>query len=153
MNIIDARKTGRQKALKTSLIVTVIAIISFMFLAPQQLSGSRASSVMTGLTNPWTIILFILFFCLTGFFGGRAGEDILLKDQNFFWVAVKYSVLIFLILSVYNIVVTCLVEKVLTTDQMIQLILSTVRFLLLLLIIWLSAGNQIRLYKEGNARL
>ena len=148
MNIPEARKTGRQKAVKTSLTVTVIAIISFMFLAPQKTSG--VSSVLENLSNPRTILLFVLFFVLTRFFGGKAGEDILVKDQNFVWVSVKYSVLIFLLLSAENIGITCLVQKVLTTDQMIQLVLSSLRFLILIMIIWLSACNQIRLNKANT---
>ena len=150
MNITEARKAGRQKALKTSLIVTVIAIITFMFLAPQGTSGKGVSSVFENLTNPWTILLFVFFFFLTSFFGGKAGEDILLKEQSAVWVALKYGLLIFLILSAYNIGITCLVQKVLTADQMLQLLLSSSRILFLILIIWLSAGNQIRIHKEGK---
>ena len=150
MNITEARKTGRQKALKTSLIVTVIAILSFMFLAPQKTSGSGVPSVSENLSNPWTILLFVLFFVLTRFFGSKAGEDILLQEQHFLWVSMKYSLLIFLILSAYNIGITCLVQKVLTTDQMIQLVLSSSRFLILIMIIWISACNQIRLNKANT---
>jgi len=150
MSITEARKIGRQKALKTSLVVSIIAILSFMFLAPGAASTNGVVSVMDGLTNPWTILLFILFFFLTSFFGGKAGEDILFKEQNFFWVSLKYSILIFLILSAYNIAITCLVQKALSTGQMIQLVFRSSRFLILLLIIWLSATNQIRLYKDNT---
>jgi hypothetical protein len=143
MELCNARNFGQRQLTKTTSIIIGVCLIVFILFGLQGDYENGILYVFEAITNIWTILFFGLFFLTSFFWGGKAGEKIILLKKNYVGIAVKYACFTYLTLIIYNITITCLTQKILTIQQMTILIISNLWIVIPILTIWLWSTNKI----------
>jgi len=97
----EAQAMGRQKTIKATIVIVVIGLLIIMFLETRGDFANGILFFLQAVTNLYAIAIYIILFGTTFLFGGLAGKEIILGKKNYITVAIKYSVLIILVLSIY----------------------------------------------------
>ncbi|MGZ4008183.1 MAG: hypothetical protein ACXVJV_13520, partial [Mucilaginibacter sp.] len=110
------------------------------------------------LANVHVLAIMIILFGLTFVFGGRAGKEVILDKKNFFWITIKYGLIITLAIIIYAAVVGMVKDtshsdltSKLNTYLLAPLVKPGLFIVMPILIVWLWATNKMRL--KGNPEL
>ena len=105
MTILEAKKFARNKTLKGTAVLLTILILLFLL---EETRGDFANGIlffMDAIVNIHTLILLTIFFGLTYFLAGKAGEEVIIKRQNILLVTLRYVVIISIAISTYTIII------------------------------------------------
>jgi hypothetical protein len=149
MTILEAKKFARNKTLKGTAVLLTILILLFLL---EETRGDFANGIlffMDAIVNIHTLILLTIFFGLTYFLAGKAGEEVIIKRQNILLVTLRYVVIISIAISTYTIIIGVL-KKNFYPETSFMKIMSRY-FLVLFLktaiclsLVWLWATNKMK---------
>lgn len=154
MTIKQAQKFGKEKALKATGLLVLVALILLMY---NETKGDFANGIIffiARISNVYFIAIMLLLFGLTFMFGEMAGKGIIINKKNFVFVSLKYPFIITLSVYITSAVISLFMTANFTTYTFAELIVtyfldplskSGLLLFIALVIIWLIAANQMRL--------
>ena len=105
MTELEIKKFARNKTIKATAILVTILIVLLLF---GETRGDFANGIlffMGAIANIHTLIILTILFCLTYFFAGLAGPEIIIKRKNILLTSLKYVILISLTISIYAMII------------------------------------------------
>jgi hypothetical protein len=154
----EAQTIGRKKTIKATIIIVAIALLIIMFLETRGDFANGILFFLQAVTNLHAIAIYIILFGTTFLFGGLAGREIILGKKNYITVAIKYSVLIILMLSIYITIMGKVTGKDMAKDlheplltYFLIILSNTGIYIIPLFGCWIWATNQMRLIATKNA--
>ncbi len=145
----EAQKLGRTKTLKATAIVWSVLIFLFLFGQTKgHLINGNWEFISSGVIINFLILLIVLFG-LTYYFGGYAGIEIIIEKKNAFNLTLKYATLIALAISVYGISFALIKESTPSTNVSVNRLIVSFFALFFknaffLFIIWLWSTNKMK---------
>jgi hypothetical protein len=136
----ESKKIGYRQAVKSILILVIIAELYWMF---NETRGDFANGILFYMyyhENVFILLFYLILFICTYLFGQRAGFEILILNKNFLVTGLKYSAITSVILIVY-----CAIALVLTeADDLKSVFFPSLLLFLLTTIAWLVAAHLIK---------
>ncbi len=146
MNSIEAAKIGREKVLKSTGVVIAIYLLVNIYQETRGDFGNGILFFFQDVLNIYFFIVLSILFILTYIFGGKAGKDIILNKKNIIVTAVKFAVIIAIMLNIFPLTAT-LIKNGLQSDYTTQLVKQGLIVTVSLLIVWIWAAFRIRSIK------
>jgi hypothetical protein len=135
--------------LKATGVVWGILLFMFVFGTTRGKFSHDSLSFITPTVIGALLMLLIIVFGLTYFFGGHAGIEIIIEQQNKYIVAIKYVGLIALAISVYGLTISIIKENSTSiNDSLITKVNSFVSLFFktafMSFLIWIWATNKMK---------
>lgn len=152
MTLEEAKRIGYKQALQKTAIFVVLCLLFFMY---QETRGDFANGFiffMDAVLSVRVIGILIVLFGLTYIYGKRAGRSVILERKHFVWVALKYTVIIVLFVTIPAFAVTILSGLATQNLQefVLAFVLGSLFWMLPMLLVWLWACYRMHVVAKQN---
>lgn len=154
MTPTEARKFGRKKILKATVITIIMLLVIFFYMETRGDFANGFLFFLEAMANIHLIIILGILFALSYVFGGLAGKEIILSHKNYLWTAIKYCLAIMLAIILYAAVIGVAKDgnyqtrnylRLLTTYFLTPLLKTGSITIIPLSAIWIWATNKMKL--------
>lgn len=145
MNLIEAAKIGREKALKTTGLVVGIYLFINLLHETRGDFGNGILFFFQDVLNAYFLIMLCIIVILTYILGGKAGKAIILDKKNFVLIGIKYAAIVALAMIIYPAIMSILTGRY--PPNVESVIITALVAIVSIQLIWLWAAFRMRSVK------